>query len=65
MVLIFELKEDVQDPNYHGPSSGFPDITLPLHVRDHQHGVPPRNTVSEERPNPNINGFSQILSCYP
>jgi hypothetical protein len=65
MVLIFNLEEDAREPGFHNPSSGFPGIKLPLHVAGLHHGVPPKGAISEERPNPNINGFSQLLSCYP
>ncbi|KAF2729293.1 hypothetical protein EJ04DRAFT_546390 [Polyplosphaeria fusca] len=65
MVVIVDLDDDAsaeQPPN----ASGFPNVK-PLH-----HSLAPRSdsadpeTGSEaSRPNPNINGFSAALSCYP
>ena len=68
MVVIVDLDDDA--PSLHAPhaSGGFLNNANPLHhslasttAKDEEQRV----QGVEERPNPNINGFSAALSCYP
>lgn len=64
MVVLVDLGDDeppsLETPH---PSSGRRNVR-PLH---HSLDKPAQGDVSveNERPNPNINGFSAALSCYP
>lgn len=68
VVLVdFEELEDLHDPHadpHAYPANGLADLKPMLHstlpVRECDEG-----TAADERPNPNINGFSAALSCYP
>lgn len=60
MVVIVDLDDEVHDP--HSDTNGFASLTQLRHSLG--------NAISgddedDARPNPNINGFSAILSCYP
>ncbi|KAJ9661982.1 hypothetical protein H2201_006271 [Coniosporium apollinis] len=60
MVVIVDLDDEVHDP--HSDTNGFASLTQLRHSLG--------NAISSDdeddaRPNPNINGFSAILSCYP
>jgi hypothetical protein len=63
MVVLVDL--DDEPPSPHAPRA--PGFVKPVH-----HSLAPaivENDAcapeSEERPNPNLNGFSAALSCYP
>lgn len=59
MVLIFDLDEESHDT----PHASFATLKHQLHGL---HNESRREIdVAEERPNPNLNGFSAILCCYP
>jgi hypothetical protein len=64
MVVLVDLEDDelpsLETPH---PSSGRFNV-LPRH-RSLDAPVQDNLTVATERPNPNINGFSAALSCYP
>jgi len=62
MVVIVDLDDEVHDP--HSDTNGFANLT------QLRHSLNVGNATSSDdgddaRPNPNINGFSAILSCYP
>lgn len=63
MVVLVDL-EDEALPAYLAPHTSTPNIPDVLHdllastVDEHA-------KTADERPNPNINGFSAALSCYP
>jgi len=64
MVVLVDLDDDeptsLENPH---PSSGRFNVKPLYHSLD----APTEGSVTAgyERPNPNINGFSQALSCYP
>ena len=66
MVVLVDLEDD-EPPSLQTPhASGLLNVK-PLH---HSLDAPPAGGGEgteeiEERPNPNINGFSAALSCYP
>jgi hypothetical protein len=63
MVVLVDLDDD-EPPSHdnHSNTAGFANVK-PLHhsLAEDVQAVP----VVDERPNPNINGFSAALSCYP
>jgi hypothetical protein len=66
MVVLVDLEDD-EPPAFHTPhASGLLNVK-PLHhslaasTAEGDQNV----TAVDERPNPNINGFSAALSCYP
>jgi hypothetical protein len=63
MVVLVDLDDD-EPPSYenNAHTAGLINVK-PLHhsLAEDVQSVP----VSDERPNPNINGFSAALSCYP
>jgi hypothetical protein len=68
MVVIVDLDEEVHDPHADpGALNGFVGLKHQLRhsLTDPKHNAPERAPVDDERPNPNINGFSAALSCYP
>lgn len=69
MVVLLDLDEDVSDPHAdvrHG--GGFADFQIHLRngavTKSDRTGIPDDGEGSE-RENPNINGFSAALGCYP
>jgi hypothetical protein len=61
MVVLVDLDDD-EPPSYETHTTGLMNVK-PLHhclAEDVQSVL-----VVDERPNPNINGFSAALSCYP
>jgi hypothetical protein len=65
MVVLLDL--DDEPTAEHAPSNASIRITKPVH-----HSLAPRpaqetrdERVDKIRPNPNVNGFSACLSCYP
>ncbi|KAE8838423.1 hypothetical protein CFE70_006094 [Pyrenophora teres f. teres 0-1] len=66
MVVLVDLEDD-EPPSLQTPhASGLLNVKPLYHSLD----TPPADNVQgaediEERPNPNINGFSAALSCYP
>ena len=69
MVVLLDLDEDVLDPNAdvrHG--GGFAKFRPQLHnaaVTTNSRTGDPDDGTGLERENPNINGFSAALGCYP
>lgn len=69
MVVLLDLDEDVLDPHADGQhSGGFADFRP--HLRDSTvHKIrrtkDPEDVEAPDRANPNINGFSAALGCYP
>lgn len=65
MVVVFDL-DDVDEPSPHSLHAPGLIHVKPLHhslvatAEDEQSA-----TEADERPNPNVNGFSAALSCYP
>lgn len=63
MAVVFDLDLDDDAPSPH--ASHAPDLPFvkPLH---HSLTLPtPAAAEDSSRPNPNVNGFSAALSCYP
>jgi hypothetical protein len=73
MVVLVDLDEEPQDSWTSGPHLRHDDTHAFDNVFDGKlreqalmnTSAPLREAGQEERPNPNINGFSAILSCYP
>ncbi|KAF2846553.1 hypothetical protein T440DRAFT_492650 [Plenodomus tracheiphilus IPT5] len=66
MVVLFDL-DDVDAPSPQAPHApGLPHVK-PLHHSLSSMEAATRQSVkdADERPNPNVNGFSAALSCYP
>ncbi|KAF2502759.1 hypothetical protein BU16DRAFT_449791 [Lophium mytilinum] len=66
MVLLVDLGDEVHDPHVDpAAANGFATLKQQLrHARtdpDDDDSQP----VEDDRPNPNVNGFSAALSCYP
>lgn len=66
MVVLLDLDDDVL-PAYLAPHTSTPRIP---DVKPLLHSLLATTTAeevhsTEDRPNPNINGFSAALSCYP
>lgn len=66
MVVLVDLEDDAL-PAYlapHTSTPSIPDVKPLLHEllvsTEGKHAK-----TADERPNPNINGFSAALSCYP
>jgi hypothetical protein len=66
MVVLVDLEDDAL-PAYiapHTSTHSIPDVKPSLH--DVLASTEARHAkTADERPNPNINGFSAALSCYP
>lgn len=63
MVVLLDLDEDVLDPHADGQHrGGFADFRTHLQIRRMKD---PEAVEAPERENPNINGFSAALGCYP
>ncbi|KAH7055611.1 hypothetical protein B0J12DRAFT_655094 [Macrophomina phaseolina] len=72
MVVFLDFEDDSPDPflEPYRPTDAYP---LPQQQQQQQQqyhggqpdGEPAQSSHGDERPNPNINGFSAILSCYP
>lgn len=68
MVVLVDLDDEPSSPTPHvACASDFIRHVKPVH-----HSLAPTTAdieetapVADERPNPNINGFSAALSCYP
>jgi hypothetical protein len=73
MVVLLDLDEGVQDPHadphfLHGHSSAFANLKHQLRaplLRNNNASTHESAAVADERLNPNLNGFSAALSCYP
>ncbi|KAK8211231.1 hypothetical protein BKA81DRAFT_299974 [Phyllosticta paracitricarpa] len=76
MVVLLDLDDDSNDllfEPYHLSSQHSADSYVrrnqPYHDsadrHHHHHSGPANGHVEDERPNPNLNAFSAILSCYP
>lgn len=66
MVVLVDLEDD-EAPSLQSPhASGLMNVK-PLHhsLQDSATESEQRVSVADERPNPNKNGFSAALSCYP
>ncbi|KAI4125605.1 MAG: hypothetical protein LQ347_005318 [Umbilicaria vellea] len=67
MVVLLDLDEDLSDPyvdSRHG--TGFPPARLHGNQSTETKGLPSEAPATvDERSNPNLNGFSAALSCYP
>jgi hypothetical protein len=68
MVVLVDLDDEPSSPSPHAARAS--DFTR--HLKPVHHSLAPPATdgeesalVADERPNPNINGFSAALSCYP
>lgn len=65
MVVIVDLEDEVQDPHV-DPQSGGRLEHLKHQVRQSvTNSVKDAQPKLDDRPNPNVNSFSAILSCYP
>jgi hypothetical protein len=60
MVVLVDLDDD--EPSYEDHSGLLKAKPLHHSLAEDVQSVP---VVGDERPNPNINGFSAALSCYP
>lgn len=68
MVVLVDLDDEPPSPHATPRAPGFIRDMKPVH-----HSLAPTSAAgdddrapgSDERPNPNINGFSAALSCYP
>jgi hypothetical protein len=65
MVVLVDLEDDAPSPHVpHAP--GFLQSMKPVH---HSLAPPAESgdsvSAADARPNPNLNGFSAALSCYP
>ncbi|KAK7517628.1 hypothetical protein IWZ03DRAFT_176344 [Phyllosticta citriasiana] len=75
MVVLLDLDDDSTDllfEPYHLSSQHSADPSVRRNQpyndsadRRHHHSGPANGHVEDERPNPNLNAFSAILSCYP
>jgi len=71
MVIFADLDEDsLSDPHLDPrlPSSAFTNNKHQLYtpiLRDRSGSIDEIAVTADERPNPNLNGFSAILCCYP
>lgn len=67
MVVLLDLDEDLSDPyvdSRHG--TGFPPARLHGSRSTKIKSLPSgASFTGDERANPNLNGFSAALSCYP
>ncbi|OCK79115.1 hypothetical protein K432DRAFT_383360 [Lepidopterella palustris CBS 459.81] len=64
MVVIVDLEDEVHDPHADPDAvNAFTTLTQLHHSLTNRIHEP--EIVQDERPNPNINGFSAALSCYP
>ncbi|EMD86495.1 hypothetical protein COCHEDRAFT_1116385 [Bipolaris maydis C5] len=66
MVVLVDLEDD-EAPSLQSPhASGLLNVK-PLHhsLSESTAESGQRVSVADERPNPNKNGFSAALSCYP
>ncbi|KAL1650849.1 hypothetical protein SLS58_000968 [Diplodia intermedia] len=69
MVVFLDFEDDSPDPflEPYRPTDAYPPSQQ---QQQRSHAGPadddaPSRPTTDERPNPNINGFSAILSCYP
>lgn len=65
MVVFVDLDEHESDPRF---SASAPTSYLKTSTRDvHAYNTPPESAdeKEEERENPNIGKFSEVLTCYP
>ncbi len=72
MAVFLDLDDEAQDPHIDPrfSRSGFVGLELRSHSaaadeQSAQNGTKENEEKDPERPNPNVNGFSAILSCYP
>lgn len=70
MVVFLDFEDDSPDPflEPYRPTDAYPLSQQQQQQQQHRGGPPdaePAQPRHDERPNPNINGFSAILSCYP
>ncbi|KAK8182673.1 hypothetical protein BC567DRAFT_158063 [Phyllosticta citribraziliensis] len=67
MVVLLDLDDDSNDLLFEPYHSADPYVrrNQPSHESADQHSDPANDHVEDERPNPNLNAFSAILSCYP
>ncbi|KAA6413675.1 MAG: hypothetical protein FRX48_02036 [Lasallia pustulata] len=67
MVVLLDLDEDVSDPYVHSMhGTGFPPPRLHVNKLMTAKRLASEAPVTvKERPNPNLNGFSAALGCYP
>jgi hypothetical protein len=71
MVVLLDLEDDAL-PAYLAPHTSTPNFNIP-DVKPLLHSLLAASNNKEDgdakaadgRPNPNINGFSAALSCYP
>jgi hypothetical protein len=62
MVVLVDLDDDEPPSHDNYSQTGLMNVKLLHHsLAEDVQSVP----VIDERPNPNINGFSAALSCYP
>lgn len=66
MVVLVDLEDD-EPPSLQAPhASGLPNVKPLHHSLDDSTAESEQSvSVADERPNPNKNGFSAALSCYP
>jgi len=66
MVVIVDLDDEPSAAYRSSHAPGFPNVKPVHHSLVAVVGNGERKTAPEAaRPNPNINGFSAALSCYP
>ncbi len=64
MVVMVDLDDEVHDPHSDTSFANLHQLRHSLTVGDATCGSSDDDD-GDDRPNPNINGFSAILSCYP
>ena len=64
MVVLLDLDEECLDPPDDPRNAPFHQNRKPQTIEFLNH-VLKSPDAGNERPNPNINGFSAILACYP
>lgn len=67
MVLLVDLGDEVHDPHVDpAAANGFATLKQQLrHARTDHDDDDESQPAEDDRPNPNVNGFSAALSCYP